>query len=410
MTRLLLYFFFSHLFSFICSIFEAVLLSVTPTHIGLMKRQGSQAAAILDDLKAKVDRPLAAILTVNTVSHTFGAAGVGAGIVEVFGPKWLPLGSVILTMTMLYFTEMFPKTIGALYWRSLAPICARPIRFLITLTYPFVVSFNFFAKFLSKGKKSERITEEEIKVALEAGARAGVIEEAEQEMVENIFRLSDRPVGVLMLPRVDIVWLDLADDPKEISTKIASASYHRFPLCDGEIDKVVGVVDTPTLLRTALAKEPLHLRKLAKPPLYVQENLQVFELLELFKKTEAGMALVTDEYGGIQGLITKTEILSAILRDIDVGTRETGRVLEINPSMWLIDGSVPIDEFKEIFHLSDLPREEQARYRTVSGLVMAMLESIPKVGDRFRVNGLELEVLKAARRRAEKILVTFQSE
>ncbi len=408
MLTLVFYFVFSHIISFLCSIFESVLLSCTYTYILFLKKKGSQTALILEELKAKIDRPLSAILTLNTISHTFGAAGVGASVVKLFGDKWLALGSVILTLTMLYWTEMLPKTVGALYWKKLAPIVARPIKCLIAITYPFVVTFNIFARFLSRGKKYDRITEEDIRMALEAGAKAGVIEEAEQDMVENIFRLGDRRVGVLMRPRVDIDWLNINDPDETIRDRILASKHHCFPLCDNDMDQVIGIVHSRDLLAQAWMGRKIDIKKMAEPPLFVNENQQIFELMDLFKKSHETIALVTDEYGAIQGMITIGDIMNAIVKDVE--EEEEAQILKVNNRSWLLDGKLPIDEFKEFFHFEHLPNEKRARYRTLSGLCMNQLEAIPKKGETFRVGIYRFEILKVHKRRVEKILLTRQDK
>ncbi|NGX54332.1 MAG: hypothetical protein K1000chlam4_01058, partial [Chlamydiae bacterium] len=342
------------------------------------------------------------------ISHTIGAAGVGATIVALYGEKWLALGSVILTLTMLYWTEMIPKTVGALYWKRLAPACAHMIKWMIYITYPFVISFNLFARLLSRGKKHDHITEEEIRIALESGAEAGVIEEAEQDMVENIFRLGDRRVGVLMLPRVDIEWLDVNDSLEVVREKILTSRHHRFPVCDADVDQVIGIIHSRHLLANALLGKEIDLKALVTPPLFVNENLHIFELMDLFKKTQNTLALVTDEYGTIQGMITIGDLFNAIIKDIDQQTGEAAQIIRVNNRTWLLDGKVPIDEFKEIFHIEELPEEEKARYRTLSGLCMAQLEAVPKKGDAFFIGTLRFEVLRVRKRRVEKILLTRQ--
>lgn len=403
MHALILYFVCSHIISFLCSIFEAVLLSCTHSYVALLKKRGSKAAPLLDKLKSNIDRPLAAILTLNTFSHTIGAAGVGASVVELYGDKWLALASIILTITMLYWTEMLPKTVGALYWKKLAPICARPMQWLIYLTLPFVVTFNLFARFLTKGKTREKVTEEDILVALEIGAKAGAIEEAEQEMVENIFRLGDRRVGLLMSPRVDIDWLDLEDPIEEIRDKILASAHHRFPLCKGDIDDVKGIVHAQDLLERAWRGEAIDLKSVALTPLFVNENQHVFELLDQFKEHHVTLAMVTDEYGSIQGMITSGDVMNAIVRDVEEEAQT--QLGQIGTEAWVLEGSYPIDEFKENFHFESLPDEEKARYRTLSGLCMHQLGAIPKRGNVFEIGEYRFEILKVRQRRVEKVLL-----
>lgn len=408
MLSLILFYSLSHIISFLCSIYESVLLSSTHSYIALLKKKGSPVGFALEELKSNIDRPLAAILTLNTISHTIGAAGVGASVVEIFGEKWLALGSIILTLTLLYWTEMLPKTVGALYWKNLAPYCIRPIKVMMHITYPFVLSFNFFAKLISRGKKHDRITEDDILMALEAGTHAGVIEEAEQDMVENIFRLGDRRVGMLMVPRVDIEWIDVESTLAEIRQKILSSKHRQFPLCEGDVDQVVGIIHLKDLLERALLRKKIDIKAIASPPLYVQENMQIFELMDLFKKTGSAVALVTDEYGSIQGMITVDDILSAIVKDIDVGLESASQIFKVNARSYVLDGKLPIDEFKEIFHIDHLPQEEKARFRTLSGLCMSQLGAIPKKGDSFVIGTLRFEILKVKKRRVEKVLLTKQ--
>lgn len=406
-SSLILYFTISHFFSFLCSILEAVLLSCTPAYITLLKKTDHKRGELLEKLKGRVDRPLAAILTLNTVSHTFGAVGVGASILVLFGDQWVALGSVILTLTMLYWTEMLPKTIGALYWKRLAPYCARPLQVLIVFTYPFVISFMLCAKLLSKGRKLDRITEDDIRVALETGAKAGVIEEAEQEMVENIFRLSDRSVNALMVPRVDVKWLDVNDSIEENRQKIFSMKLKRYLLCDGDIDQLIGIVDLERLLEAVWQEDGVNLRAICSPPLFVQETVGIFELMELFKESGAQMGVVTDEYGAIQGTVTMSQIMEAIVKDID--QEGVSQIFRVNNRTWLLNGKMPIDEFKEIFHFEELPEEERARYRTLSGLCMTQLEAIPCKGDRFIIDNFRFEIVRVAKRRVEKVLLTKRS-
>jgi putative hemolysin len=363
MTLLFFYFFTSHLISFVCSILEAVLLCCSTSYIALLKRKKPQASLLLSDLKSRIDRPLAAILTLNTAAHTFGAAGVGAVVAELYGDKWLTIVSVILTLTMLFLTEMIPKTLGAVYWKKLAPASAYIIRFLITITYPFVISFEAFAKILSRGKSHDKITEEEIKHMLEEGTRSGVIAEVEHDMVESIFRLGDRRIGVLMIPRMDIEWLNLNDDFEQLYKKIDSSPHNRFPLCDGELDKVVGLLNARDFFTATLAKEkgkPIDLRNLARSPLFVPENMRVLQLLDLFKKTPDHIALVTDEYGGIQGMITLHDVLESIVGDVPTtAVLPETQIVQRKDGSWLVDGLTPIDELKEYFDIIEyLPDEE----------------------------------------------------
>jgi putative hemolysin len=410
MITLIFYFLFSHFISFICSIFESVLLCCTNGYIGLLKKKNPKVGHILEDLKKRIDRPLAAILTLNTSAHTIGAAGVGAKVVELFGNQTLAVASIVLTLTMLYVTEMIPKTLGALHWKKLAPFSAYSIRFLIWITYPFVLSFEYIARFLSHGKQQEKITGEEIKLILEEGSQAGVIREAEHDMVESIFRLGNRRVGILMIPRMDIEWLDLNKSTEQLRRQVDQSPHNRFPACDGELDEVIGLVTTKEILNEVLDKGTFDLKTLVKPPLFVPENMRVVQLLDLFKKTPDHIALVTDEYGGVQGLITLHDVLESIVGDVpSTSILPETQIVQRKDGSWLVDGMLPVDELKEHFDIDALPEEEKGNYRTLAGFCMRQIGSIPNVGDTFIWNKFRFKVVKMNGRRVEKVLIYFLS-
>lgn len=407
MLILVFYFLTSHIVSFVCSILEAALLCCTNSHIASLRRKNPRVGQILTDLKARIDRPLAAILTLNTAAHTFGAAGVGAQVSELYGERWLVIASVILTLTMLFFTEMIPKTLGALYWKKLIPFSAYFINFLIMITYPFVVSFEWMARLLAKGKSQEKITVDEIRWILEEGAQAGALKEVEHVMMESIFRLGDRRVGVLMIPRIDIEWIDLNEDPAQIHQQIEASPHNRFPVCDGELDEVIGLINSKTVLSEILSKGHFDLRTLVRPPIFVPENMRVLQLLEVFKKTPDHIVLVTDEYGGLQGLITLHDVLESIVGDVPTTSIEIEtQIMQRKDGSWLIDGMLPIDELKEHFDLSEsFPDEEKGSYRTLGGFCMQQIGSIPKVGDTFSWGRFTFKIVKMDGRRVEKVLV-----
>jgi putative hemolysin len=408
MATLLFYFIASHLASFVCSILEAVLLCSTGSYISLLKKKNPSAAEILKQLKMDISRPLAAILTINTGAHTFGAAGVGAQVVELFGSYWLGFASIILTLTMLLFTEMIPKTIGALYWKELAPFSAYFIKMLIVVTYPFVILFEGISKFLSRGAAHDNVTEDEIKHMLAEGARAGIFEEAEYDMVEGVLRLTNRRVGMLMTPRQDIKWLDIQLEQEKMKQSIEDISYSRFPVCNGSLDEVIGVLNTKKVLMEILKNRPLDIPALVHPPVFVPENMKVLQLIELFKKTSNPFALVTDEYGGIQGVVTIHDLLESIVGDLpttNIPTNTKMAIYEREKGTWVVDGMLPIDEFKAYFGMEPLPDEEKGIYRTLSGFCMYQLGNIPSIGDVFIWNQSRYKIVKMSGRRIEKVLI-----
>jgi len=328
--------------------------------------------------------------------------------VELYGNKYLALVSVILTLTMLYLTEMIPKTLGALHWKKLAPFAAYMIKFLIVITYPFVYSFEWIAKMLSKGKVQEKITGEEIKLILEEGTAAGVIKEVEHDMLESIFRLGNRRVGILMIPRMNIESIDLTEDLDSIYKQMDKSCHTRFPVCDGTLDNVIGIVSSKDILSVILEKRPVDFKSLSKPPLFVPENMRVTQLLELFKKTPDHIALVTNEYGGIQGLITLHDLLESIVGDVPTSSiiPET-QIIQRKDGSWLVDGMLLIDELKAEFDLDHLPDEEKGTYHTLGGFCMRQIGSVPNVGDTFTWQKFRFKIVKMNGRRVEKVLMNY---
>lgn len=406
MALLLFYYLTSHTISFICSILEAVLLCCTHGYVTVLQKKRPVAGRILADLKGRIDRPLAAILTLNTAAHTFGAAGVGGQVVELYGDRWLALVTVFLTMTMLFVTEMIPKTLGALYWKQLAPPVAYCIRFLIAVTYPFVRSFEWVARWLSRGKAEERVTEEEVRWVLEEGTRTGIIKEVEHGMVESIFRLGNRRVNVLMTPRMEIEWIDISVLPEALQQQLKQSPHSRFPVCEGELDHVVGFLTARTLLQYTLTRAPLDLRALVAPPLFVPESMRVVQLLDLFKTMADPIALVTNEYGGIQGIVTLHDVLESIIGTMPAFPLAADQ--QTTPDScgpWIVEGMCPIDEFKAQFDIDHLPEEEKGAYRTVGGLCMQQIGEIPKTGDSFVWREFRFEIVSMEGRRVEKVKI-----
>ncbi|MDP1879664.1 MAG: hemolysin family protein [Parachlamydiaceae bacterium] len=408
MLVLFFYFIISHIVSFFCSILEAVLLCCTNGYVALLKKKKPLVGNILTELKARIDRPLAAILTLNTAAHTFGAAGVGAKVSELYGESWLVITSVMLTLTMLILTEMIPKTLGAIYWKKLAPVTAYSIRFLITFTYPFVIAFESIAKILAKGKGQEKITEEEIKLILEEGTQAGVIRELEHDMLESIFRLGSRRVNILMIPRMDIEWIDISLSIEELRKTLEESPHTRFPVCDDELDEVIGLVSSKDILNQMLSTGVFNLKSIVKPPLFVPENMRVIQLLDIFKKTPDHIALVTDEYGGVQGLVTLHDLLESIIGDVpSTSILPETQIIQRKDGSWLIDGMIPLDELKEQFDIDAFPDEEKGNYRTLGGFCMRQIGSIPRVGDHFIWDKFQFKIVKMDERRVEKVLMKF---
>jgi putative hemolysin len=326
----------------------------------------------------------------------------------------LSLGIVVLFLTYLTIVlgELVPKRLALNNPERIASAVAVPLRLVSTITHPVVqvltISSEWVLKLLGHRPSEEAsITEEEIKILIEQGVQEGIFAETEKELVKSVFRLADREVGVLMTPRMEIIWLDLDASFEENRTKIMENPYTRFPVAQGRLDNILGVVRAKDLLVQGLSGRPMDLKERMNPPLFVPENAPAMHLLELFKKSRPHMALVVDEYGGIQGLVTLNDILESIVGEISApGQNTEPQARQREDGSWLVDGLMPIDEFKEIFGLGNLPDEGSAHFQTLGGFVMMQMGRVPQTGEHFEWETLRFEVMDMDGKRVDKVLIT----
>jgi putative hemolysin len=251
------------------------------------------------------------------------------------------------------------------------------------------------------------VTEEEIKILVQKGTEAGVFEESEQEMVEAVFSLGDRSARSVMTPRTQIVWLDASDSLERIRQKISESGHSRFPVCAEGLDHVKGVVQAKDLLAHGLAGRPLQLEALLQQPLFVPRTVSALHVLESFKQSGKHIALVVDEYGSVEGLLTHHDILEAIAGEIPFSEKHAEPMAVQRPDgSWLLDGMLPVEEFKEIFGIESLPGEKKDAYQTLGGFVFTQMGRIPAVAEHFEWNGLRFEIVDMDGKRIDKVLVT----
>jgi putative hemolysin len=326
----------------------------------------------------------------------------------------ISLGIVVLIITYLSLVigELVPKRLALYNPERVASAIAQPMRLVSTITAPAVhlltVSTEGVLRLLgSRPPAGPPITGDEINVLMAQGAQAGVFEEAEEKIVRSVFRLGDREVRVLMTPRPDIVWLDLNDPPEENTRKLTAGIYSRFPVARDSLDNVLGVIQTKDLLRPCLAGETLDLAACLHPPLFVSETLPALELLQTFKQSRVQIALLVDEYGSVQGLVTLDDVLESIVGEIPSQEQNEEReAIQREDGSWLLGGLLPVDEFKDLFHVQELPGEERGDYQTLGGFVMMQMGRIPLTGDKFTWDVLNFEILDMDGRRVDKVLVT----
>jgi putative hemolysin len=251
------------------------------------------------------------------------------------------------------------------------------------------------------------VTEEEIRILIDQGATAGVIEEEEQEIMERVFSLGDRRVNSIMTPRGEIVWLDVNDSGTEICRKIGGGAYSMYPVCSKKLDNVLGVVQSKDLLSCKLSDEKVDLKASLLPPLFIPESMRALKVLEKFKQTGIHLAIVLDEYGSVQGLVALVDLLEGLVGDIPhIDELAEPQIVKRKDGSWLVDGALPVDEFRETIDPDGLPEDDDGQYNTLGGFVMTHLEKVPIAGDYFEGNGYRFEVVDMDERRVDKILVT----
>lgn len=299
--------------SFLCSLLEAALLTISRPRIALLIEQGRRSGVMLQRMKDDIDRPLAAILTLNTVAHTMGAAGVGAQVLVIFGDRWVAAASVIITVLILVFSEIIPKTLGATHARGLADFTARAVRAITFLTYPVVAALEVVSRSLGSAKAGW-LTRDEVRVVADLGEHSGVLEQSESRVIRNLLRLRDIQVTDVMTPRTVLFAVDRGTSVGELTRAHNPIPFTRIPVYEGTPDHILGVVlkhDVLAVAREGHKDRPL--RSLARPLHAVPETTPVNKALEQFLSRREHLFLVVDEFGGTAGVITLEDALETLL-------------------------------------------------------------------------------------------------
>ena len=404
---------------------ELAIVSSRKARLQQMCATGNARACAALDLALAPDRFLSTIqIGITLVGILAGALG-GATIAEQLGeqvsrvPALAPYGEAIgvaivvvaITYLSLIIGELVPKRFALTHPERIAMLVAQPMKVLSKIVSPVVtvlsVSTSAVLTLLRIRHPTEPpVTEDEIKVLIEQGTAAGVFEEVEQEMVERVFKLADRRVSSLMTPRLDIVCLDVDESREAIRQKVAENHYSRFPVCRDSMDQILGLVKAKDMLAFCLGNEELNLNSVLKEPLFVPESRSALQVLEVFKSSATHMALIVNEYGSIEGLVTTNDILEAIVGDIlPANPQFESYATQREDGSWLLDGALPIDEFKEIFKSAKLPGEERADYQTLAGFILFYLGRVPRATDQFEWNGLRFEIMDMDGNRIDKVLV-----
>ncbi len=324
MGLLLFFFFVSILFSFLCSIWEAVLLSITPSYINRQKQKGTQLGRDLEHFKEDIDRPLSAILTLNTIAHTVGAIGVGAQAGKIFGTHHVNLGvaelsyesiiAAVMTLAILVLSEIIPKTIGANLWEQLAPFTVKSLRILVFVLKPFVWLSQLITKTLKKDKKKSVFSRADFFAMAQAGEEAGTLQENESAIIKNLMRFDSIEVKDIMTPRTVMVTADESTTLKDFFEGHSKLRFSRIPIYKGSSDHITGFVLKDEILERLVQNYPdLTLGEIRKEIMAVAANKKLPQLFEALMQNRAHLAVVADEFGSIVGLVTMEDVLETLL-------------------------------------------------------------------------------------------------
>ena len=325
------------------------------------------------------------------------------------------LATALIVIVVTYFSlvlgELLPKRLGLARPELIAKTLAKPMRILSRITHPFIwllsKSTHVLIKLFNIKTKDNQVTEEEIKAIISEGTEQGTIEEAEQEIIERVFHLGDRTITSLMTHRSDIIWFDLYDNEVAIKEKILKEPHSVYPICDGQIDNIKGVVS----IKDLYVSDDLKLFKdLMIPPLYVPENNTAYQVLEKFKESKIHSCFIIDEYGSLLGMITLNDILEAIVGDLPEQHMDDYEIKEREDGSYLVDAQIPFYDFLRRFDKTEWMNEGEQEFDTLAGFILHHLERIPKTGERLDWEGFQIEIVDMDAQRIDKVLVHISNE
>jgi putative hemolysin len=414
----------------IFAISEMAVVTARKSRLQEWAHKGNARARVALELANPPNRFLSAvqigITLMGILAGAYGGTTLAERMAEYFRtipglePYSRTLGFTVVVIIITYFSlvigELVPKRLALRHPEGIAAFVAGPMRFMSKVSAPvvYLLSLSTDAVFKLFGRHQVQeppISEEEIKTLVHKGTEAGVFEESEQDLVEAVFSLGDRSARSLMTPRSQIVWLDLDDSIDAIIAKVVESRYSRFPVSLDNLDQVSGVVHAKDLLAQKAIGKSLDIRALMQEPLFVPRSVSALHVLELFKQTGKHIAFVVDEYGGIEGLLTHHDILEAIAGEIAIGEkRGEPKAVQRQDGSWLLDGMLAVEEFKDIFHLEELPGEKKDAYQTLGGFLFTQFGRVPTVSDSFVWNKLRFEIVDMDGKRIDKVLVASAPE
>jgi len=408
---------------------EMALVSSRKTRLQKLVDEGDASAAAALSLNSEPTRFLSTIqigiTSVGVLSGVVGEATLAKPLAETFfdmgmvqaTASWVATATVVVVITFLsiVFGELVPKRLAQGSPETIARFVATPMRFLAVLVRPFVSLLTatteiVLAVFPKKIQAPPSVTEEEIEALLEEGSDAGVIEAQEHQMVRNVFRLDDRQITSLMVPRSELVALDVELPTEENLAVIAASDHSRFPVLRGDRREIVGIVSAKHLLNQFLRKESPDIQRAMQAAVFVPETLTGMELLENFRASSASMVVVMDEYGQSKGIVTEQDIFEAIAGEFKPQHDDDAWSIQRADGSWLLDGLIPIPELEDLLGLNSVPEEDKGRYHTLAGMVMLLLGRLPRATDQVDWEQWRFEVVDLDGHRIDKVIAKRMTE
>jgi putative hemolysin len=385
--------------SFLCSILEAVLLSINHAFVALLRDDGKRSGEYLHRMQQRIDEPISAILTLNTIAHTMGAAIGGAYALQVFGEEWIALFSAGLTLVILLFSEIVPKTLGATFWKTLAGPTAYVLQVLIWVMKPILIPFSVFSRFIARGGEDRQtVSRAELEVLAEIGRREGTLDEEEWRVVTNVMNLDKVTVGEVMTPRTDMVAVPVETTVEDAKAVMLDEGHLRVPVFEGSVDRIVGILLARELWQ-ADREGVSEIRGILRPPSFAPASKPVEDLIVEMRRRRTKMVIVVDEFGGTAGLTTLEDLIEEIVGEIqdEHEADEPIAFQDVGGGVTRIWGGVPLREVNQELDLG-LPED---RFDTVGGFVFGSLNRVPVVGDEVDVPEGRFRVVKMTGRRVE---------
>jgi putative hemolysin len=404
---------------------EIALVTARRARLARLAEDGDNAAQVAIKLGEEPTRFLSTVqIGITSIGILNGIVGEAALAAPLAG--WLQglgleqraseIGSTVLVVVVITYVsivvgELVPKRIGQINPEGIARLVARPMNALAIASRPFVRLLTWSTALLLSlmGKRDEAapsVTEEEIHALLEEGSVAGIIEKSEHQMVRNVFRLDERLIGSLMVPRADIVWLDVNRPLEENLARMAESDHSRFPVCRGSLDEILGIVSAKQLFNQKLKGGRTDLTEQLQPAVYVPESLTGMELLDQFRASSTHLVFVIDEYGEVLGMVTLYDVLESVTGEFQPHGHEEPWAVQREDGSWLLDGLIPILELKDRLQLKTVPEEDKGRYHTLSGMVMWLLGRLAQTGDVATWEQWRLEVVDLDGKRIDKVLAS----